>query len=370
MAQDLATVQPYLRLPDGAGLPSSASDEQSPIAPNLEQDEDGDNVGIQRDLDGLHALFNFLQRDKESRSRPGHHGLFDGLRPHGADLNVQAQSWTFPVHSVLVSARSPILGDILSGSKPIQDSMSGISIRFAPASSKITSCLAFSGCHGMTILILLYYIYSDELISIWDRRVATVLERELKEFKINTAQVKTELQALARILILPLLTPALGSPAKRAPEASMVHDMTELFHKAQVHTTSSLSFPRAPDVVLQLSDKEVFCYSVVLRARSVFFASFFDQDEWTAKRWDANGMITINMKHFEWRVMEYVLRFLCCGEDERMFDVLRELFLSTFCFEYLSTDVGSLAFVTSVDDLLEFMFDVMAAAVRFISNHF
>ncbi len=61
----------------------------------------------------------------------------------------------------------------------------------------------------------------------------------------------------------------------------MVHDMTELFHKAQVHTTSSLSFPRAPDVVLQLSDKEVFCYSVVLRARSVFFASFFDQDEWT-----------------------------------------------------------------------------------------
>lgn len=120
--------------------------------------------------------------------------------------------------------------------------------------------------------------------------------------------------------------------------------MQRLFTFDQIHSgDKSLIRALVPDIVLHLSDREVYCHSTVLRARSEFFADFFDEDEWTKRRWDANGVLSINMKHLEWRVMDYVLKFICFGEEGKMFD--------------------SLGFLNTADDVLDFMFDVMAAAV-------
>jgi hypothetical protein len=88
----------------------------------------------------------------------------------------------------------------------------------------------------------------------------------------------------------------------------------------------------------------VFTHSSVIRSRTPFFAHFFDDEDWTRYRWD-NGMVTIDVKHLHWDVMQYVLRFICYGEEGQMFD------------EWSSNSGG-------VDGLVEFMFQVMAAAVR------
>ncbi|KAF8994985.1 hypothetical protein BDQ17DRAFT_1430714 [Cyathus striatus] len=68
--------------------------------------------------------------------------------------------------------------------------------------------LSASGCHLLSVLILMQYLYSDKLLGVWDRRIYMALERELTVAKVSGAQVKIEFQALARALFLPLLSTA------------------------------------------------------------------------------------------------------------------------------------------------------------------
>jgi inhibitor of Bruton tyrosine kinase len=59
----------------------------------------------------------------------------------------------------------------------------------------------------LTIFVFFWYIYSDELLAIWDRRVggAEAVEKNLAKLEICPARVKQELQVLAAVLHLPLL---------------------------------------------------------------------------------------------------------------------------------------------------------------------
>jgi hypothetical protein len=54
------------------------------------------------------------------------------------------------------------------------------------------------------------------------------------------------------------------------------------------------------------------------------------------------------LHHLKWRAMEFVLKFMCCGRDKELFERLE--------------------FIDGVDDLVEFMFEVMAAAVCLLSD--
>jgi hypothetical protein len=182
----------------------------------------------------------------------------------------------------------------------------------------------------LSILILLTYLYSDELLSVWDQRIAIALERQLRDLRFQPAQVKLELQALARILDLSKLAEAVQSPAKRIPPSSLVLDLQHLTQTAenqgitQIRTRRSLQSPLYPDVIIQLRDKDVLCHSVVLRAGSSLFAAFFDDNDWTIKRWDDYGTIKINLKHWDWRIMQFPLRFLYSGFETEydLFDTL------------------------------------------------
>ena len=101
----------------------------------------------------------------------------------------------------------------------------------------------------------------------------------------------------------------------------MSMDMQCLFDAVQ-STLMPRTSPLAPDVVLQLTDREVFCHSVILRATSPFFASFFDLEDWTAKRWGTDGVVRVDMRQLRWDVVQFVLRFMCCDADKEMFYVL------------------------------------------------
>ena len=115
---------------------------------------------------------------------------------------------------------------------------------------------------------------------------------------------------------------ALDAPVKRSPQPSMVDNLLELHTDVQNNSKNMVPHhPLKPDVCLIFADHEVFCHSTILRARSEFFASFFEGDYWTRRRWNDEGMVKLNLSHMKWKVASYVVKFLY-GGDIRIFDVL------------------------------------------------
>lgn len=354
IAEDIAEIQPYMRLPPEDGqevqLALAKRVATSPlggitVAPDVQEadmDEEGDDAPVSKDIATLRRLCELLRRDLEKRAQPEGCGLFEGLKlAYGADLMVHVgPTFAFPAHRVLAAARNAVLEGVLAGMRSVKEGHTSIQLK--KSASIGPARLLFAGFQPMSILVLFVYLYSDELPALWDRRVMLALEPQLIALGVRPAQVKVELAALARLLELPLLGAAAEPHVKRAPALSLARDLRHLHTRSHAGGMPGHS-PLEPDVVLQLADRRVYCHSLTLRARSPFFAAFFNDEDWTIARWTPERTVVVDLTHLRWRSMEFVLRFLCYGEDREMFD--------------------SLEFVNSVDELLDFMFEVKAAAV-------
>ncbi|GLB40300.1 putative regulator of chromosome condensation (RCC1) repeat [Lyophyllum shimeji] len=352
LEQDLAEIQPYLKMHVEKGADVSSTVDIRFASQQLEQEDDMDDLQIQGDIRRLRQFLDVLGLQQKALKRSGGSLATSESRfPHGSDVTIQLPSgFTFPAHRVILAARSRVVQMVLDGS-PASKKGSPVSLQLLDPKSTILLgrerdqpiYLRLSGCQPISVFILLTFLYTDEILAPWDHRVAAVLERPLKALKINPEQARTDLRALAELLELPTLAATLESPIKALPSPSLKSAMQRLFDSSQDPSRNKLAQSvLAPDVILQLSDRDVYCYSVILRARSSFFANFFDEEVWTVKRWDERGVLRVDMKHLNWRVMDFVLRFMCFGDEEAMFE--------------------SLEFVNTVDEALEFMFDVMAAA--------
>ncbi|KAG6821309.1 hypothetical protein H0H93_000170 [Arthromyces matolae] len=347
-AEDLAEVQPFLRVRTIPGRSRRGSDIllQAPInprnpsgAPHGRNDEDSDDVHVYTDVRKLQHILDILELQ---RSSP--HGLDTESHSrfsHGGDVLIQVGSgFVFPAHQLILAARSKTLSRILSGSTKLSQG-SKISLRLSlPLPHQQIPRLEVSGCQPITMLILLTFLYTDEVLAPWDHRVLKLLTPS-KDLKVDLMKTKIELRALAEHLELHTLLAALESPIKSAPSSTLEESMRQLFEASQLRNNASRSL-LSPDVILVLADRDVYCHSTILRARSEFFADFFDEEEWTKNRRDVHGLIHLDMKHHTWRIMEYVLKFLCFGAGGEMFE--------------------SLEFASTLDEALSFMFDVMAAA--------
>lgn len=357
VAEDIAEVQPYMVLPLDQGQEVQSIFRRrnavtSPVGPapllgdhDGDGEEEGEDTPVAKDITALRKLFEILRLDNALRSTTNGHGVFQGAKQsYGSDLIVRIGAFEFPAHRVLAAARCTALEDVLARSKTIKEDKATIQSKRAPTSG--STILLFTGFQPMTVLILFVYLYSDDIPALWDRRVMLALEPQLAASGVRPMQVKTEMLAAARMLGLPLLRAAAEPHVKRAPVPSMVRNLHNLYERTQKDGASLLHGPLAPDVVLQLADREVPCHSVALRARSPFFAAFLGDTDWTRARWTKDGTVAVDMKHLRWRSMQYVLRFLSCGEDREMFE--------------------SLNFISSVEELLDFMFEVKAAAVSLV----
>lgn len=177
------------------------------------------------------------------------------------------------------------------------------------------------GISPLSLLILLHYLYSDEVLAIWDRRINLALAGDRRGLSINANAIKSDLQTLARALDLHALETVLQAPVKRIPASTIPRDLAELSTFVQ-GDRSEVPESMRPDVLLEFADESVWTHSVVLRCRSAFFAGLFGSQEWTVRRWTPDGALTVDCRHLKWHVMQYVLRFMMCGEDKSMFDVL------------------------------------------------
>jgi len=317
--EDLVNLLPFWdHRPTWAGLFSIPEDT---VLDGVDQEEEMNPLGI--DVPCLRALCDFLfpvsLEDPKSKV-PG--GTY---KAPGADISIRVQKVPeISVHRCILVARSSVLACLLSGQiTVVQDAPSNIVIEVLPGSSKThprTTSLSITGCHAISVLILLYYLYSDEVLAVWDPRVSRDVVGRMRVYgKINPHEVRSELKALARILDLPLLVPSLQVVTKLIPKQSSVKDFTRVFVAMQDQAGQGVY---KPDMALELADRTVYCHSAVLRARSEFFSAFLDDEDWTKKRWTPERTIVVYLKHMDWRPMEFVLRFLCAGEDAEMFDSL------------------------------------------------
>lgn len=328
---DIAEIQPYLGLSLRAEAPSAAPNITTPL---LDADEDGEDVSILDDIGDLSKLLHVLDQRKNTPNI---------ALPYNADMIVVTPGpLHLPAHRLILATRCPVLGNILHSGHSLHDKFSGIEVNLI-SGGRVH--IQINGCHPLTVLILLRYLYSDQLLAIWDLRIGTPFVPQFQTYAVKPVAIKTELQSLSRILDLPLILKALQSPGKRVPTPSQATDFRLLYERTQVTgylRNNTKENTLAPDVALHLADQViVWSHSVVLQARCQFFASFFGDGAWTSKRRDKSGIIDIDLKHLEWQVMQFVVRWICYG-DENLFE--------------------SLDFVQGVDDVISFMFSVLSAA--------
>lgn len=353
LSQDLATVQPYLHIKFSNPNEDTVSpNPRSPISPEPEGEEEEEDASVINDIKQLDALCRIIIQLKEARKSSDGSRVFDmDALPYDSNLLVHVQSTgvELPAHRAILSARSSKLCLALSEGKTAGDAASGVSVQghISKAATQKLPRLTFAGCHPLSVFILLVYLYSDEALAVWDHRIGHALQKQLQSVKAKPVQVKTELQALASLLDLQALSDVLDAPVKRIAKSTLAHDMQTMFtHNQAEGSGAHARRPLAPDVVLQLADREVSCHSIVLRARSPFFAAFFDDKDWTRKRWTPEGAVLVNLKHMKWRAVEPALKYLCCGGDKEIFDVVEDVF--------------------SADELIDFVFEVMAVAVSIV----
>lgn len=278
-------------------------------AANVDADDDLEDSSILDDIGKVAKLMAVL-RDRLSRgagSSPDMHNK------HGADLVVRVDSnFEIPAHRVVLVARCVPLREVLGACAGLSDNAPKVSLVFDPQESAAPSELRFTGITPISLLILPHYLYTDEVLAVWDRRIGSFFEAQLSSLGSLIAQVKVDLGALADLLHLPHLTSALQYVRKRVVKPSAGSDFQWLFDQAQAQQLLDLpplprrdvrQDPLAPDVALYLADEVVYAHSTVLRARSGFFSAFFDDPEWTSQREDDAGVIDVQMRHFEWRVM-------------------------------------------------------------------
>lgn len=305
--------------------------------------DETDDAEVLDDIGSLERLMDMLRRPEGVLFDKG---TVTAASTHDADIMVCVdKNLAFPAHRLVLAARCRSLRAVLSGSEPLNDKH-GMTISFLPfVTSSILGYLHMTGVKPLSTLILLHYLYSDDLLALWDRRVGLVLAEQCKAVGILPMQIKCELVTLAELLELPQLAQALQSVVKRAPALTACVHYRELFDHVQSATDPSepdiRTDPLAPDVALHLRDKVVYTHSVVLRARCPFFSAFFGDKDWTSRRRNRLGVVDVQMNHLEWEVMQFVLGFICFGE-EKLFDTLD--------------------FLESADDVAEFMFRMLAAA--------
>ncbi|KAF5390605.1 hypothetical protein D9757_002585 [Collybiopsis confluens] len=348
-----------------------------------EYDDDEGDFDIRKDINLMRELCALIDRRGKLGSEQWERGPLYGADMTvsvtntkkdrtRASLSLASSSFSFPVHSVILGARSSVLSTALhscSGSVlHCADDKQALTLSFISASAtrQASRSIRFSGFHPLSILILMHYIYTDELLCIWDRRISSnpTSFASFSEMKVTPAlglQIKSELQSLARTLSLPQILKVSESVVKRPVPETLRGDLNAIWTLSNSRSSSAFL---APDVVLQLAEgQEVFCYSVILRARSAYFEDFLGDADWTMKRKGDEKMLKVDLRHLNPRIMAYVLDWLCCGKSEGLFGSLSAYICLLIPSDRLNC---SSDFADSVDTVLEFLFEVIAAAVCFM----
>ena len=316
LEQDMALLQPHFRRYEHQ-MTAEDFDRETRNAKTNEEDEEEPINSVAKDMAVAIRLCTILRRWRTDNND----SLFSWSEPSlGSDINVVVGDVSIPAHSTILTLRSTALGRLLKGT------------------GKVEGCKLVRGqsltvqvnvCHPLVVLLLLQYIYTDDVAAIWDVRVARELQDKFPDLGLPIAQVKLDLKNLAEALDFgPLVTVLNSATGVPVPTRTLPRDLQAFFNKA------SIVQPPLPscDLTLVLSDKEVFCSSILLRARCLFFDAMFADHDWTANRHE-KGNVVVQMQHLKWRPMKMVFKYIHEGLEDDLFDYMRKCYLSSRVME-------------------------------------
>jgi hypothetical protein len=310
LQEDLALLQPHMQRFEHQ---MTAEDFDRALG-RLRMDEDEEDEGgnsVVKDTAVAIKLCTVLKRWRDSETD----SLFSWSEPLlGSNVSLVVGEVAIPAHSMVLALRSPVLAGLLSGKTA---SVGGIR-----RDKKDQSRLTVQACHPLVVLLLLQYLYTDDVAAVWDSRVARAIQHKFADLAIPHSQVKTDLRALAAALELKPLVIVLDSAGKTAlPLLTLSNDMRAFFE-----STSTRPVIGKSDVTLDLADRQVHCSSIILRSRCPFFEAMFADRVWTEQRVNPDeGTVSVDMRHLRWRPMRLVFRWIHEGDATELFDYLREL---------------------------------------------
>jgi hypothetical protein len=240
----------------------------------------------------------------------------------GSDIHVVVGEYAIPAHSVVLSLRSPVLARVLQGKQ-----ISGL--------TRVGGRIEMDACHPLVALLLLQYLYSDDIAAIWDSRVSHLVMSRFPTLDLPIAAIKADLKRYAEILELAPLVAVLAMGSKAHIATKTLTADLGAFHAATLASSTKC------DVTIVLADREVAANSTLLRARCPFFESMFADRDWTLERRQHGGRVVIRMDHLRWRPMNLVFRYMHEGVED--------------LFDYVHQE--------TLDEFLDFVFEVLAAAV-------
>lgn len=327
LEDDMSSLQPHFRRFENQMTASDFEGDKRKIR-HVDEDDDDDSVNsVHKDLIVAAQMCQILRRWKASDAE----SLFSWSEHlAGSDLKMVVGIYEIPVHSTILALRVPALGKLFSGAK-----ISGF--------IKRGETIEVQACHPLVILLLLQYIYTDDVACLWDARVSRAIQDQYADLEIPHAQVKAELKRLSDTLDLQPLSSALESTSKFPISTKLLPRALSTYFAS---TSLSSSPPASCDVTIDLADKQVHCSSVILRSRCTFFEAMFDDQDWLVRRLSSeSGRIRIDMSHLHWRPMRLVFRYIHEGVEDELFDYLHQ---------------------ENLDEFLDFVFEVLAAATELL----
>ncbi|WWC89884.1 uncharacterized protein L201_004812 [Kwoniella dendrophila CBS 6074] len=329
LEEDLYLLQPHIRRFESQ---MTADEFEEALKKKVEDDdEDESSNSITKDLATAFRFCTILSRWRNDDGD----SLFawsDSLL--GSDIHLVVKDIAIPAHSVMLSLRMPKLRDILAGR--------GKSDYLSLGKYRGSKAIHIKACHPLVVLLLLQYIYSDDISALWDARVARAVQDKFASLKLPLGQIKIDLKLIAEDLGLAPLSNVLNSASKQPISQSTL--------PANLYAFFSSSYTLQPstqtqcDVTLVLADKEISCNSTILRSRCPFFEAMFADSDWTSRRKE-EGRVTVYMEHLKWTPMRLVFRFIHEGEEDDLFDYLHQ---------------------ETLDEFLDFVFEVLAAATELL----
>ncbi|KLT41743.1 RCC1/BLIP-II protein [Cutaneotrichosporon oleaginosum] len=327
LEEDMFSLQPHIRRYESQ---MTAADFDGPVVRrNTEDEEDEGSNSVHHDIVVATQLCRILDRWQGHNSD----SLFAWSEPLlGSDVSITVGEYVIPAHSVVLCLRTAVFARVLSG-----QAVEGLKL----AAEDGRPAIQMDACHPLVALLLLQYLYSDEMAAVWDSRVVFALQTKFPNMTLPIVDIKRDIRRFVDVLELAPLKPVLELASKTAISTkTLPSDLATFF--AQSSTPPS----EVCDIVVVLADREVSVNSALLRARCPFFEAMFADRDWTLRR-EHDGKVIVNMEHLRWRPMRLVFRFIHEGLEDDLFDYLHQ---------------------ETLDEFLDFVFEVLAAATELLMD--
>ncbi|WVQ98856.1 hypothetical protein IAU59_005987 [Kwoniella sp. CBS 9459] len=331
LQDDLFLLQPHFRRFESQMTADHFEESLKKHHANEDEDEDESTNSIAKDMSIAMRLCTVVSRWRVDEGD----SLFSWSDPLlGSDVHIVIKDVAIPAHSVLLSLRVPKLKGLFAGQ--YKHSL------FTYGKYRSSKAIYVKACHPLAGLLLLQYIYSDDIAAIWDARVARAIQDKFASLKLPLADIKADLKSIAVELDLEPLSNVLSSAGKQPVSRTTLPTDIQAFF-ASTHSIAPSPATKC-DVTIRLEDKDVSANSIILRARCPFFDAMFADNDWTVRRRD-DGHVTVDMSHLKWRPMRLVFRYIHEGAEDDLFDYLHQ---------------------ETLDAFLDFVFEVLAAATELL----